>query len=71
MSYLECTSLLPGCLVTTNNRQCFISRQYLCQSSLLLAGVILFGLSQVNNYHGYVMFGDIRRYDDMAAISFV
>ena len=57
--------------MTTNNRQCFISRQYLCQSSLLLAGVILFGLTQVNNFHGYVMFGDIRRYDDMAAISFV
>ena len=49
--------LLLGGLVASNTSQCSVSRQYLCQSSLLLAAVILFGLSQVNNYQGYVMFG--------------
>ena len=46
--------------MSRRSRECFLSKQYLCQSSLLLAGVILFGLSQVENYNGYLMFGQVR-----------
>ena len=49
--------LVFGLVVTRNSRDCFISRQYLCQSSLLLCGLTLGLGTQVEDQSSYVVFG--------------
>ena len=60
-SYLGMTWIIGcymfGLVVIRKNRECFISRQNLCQSSLLLCGLTLCGATQVQDYAGNVMFG--------------
>ena len=60
-SYLGLTWIIGCCMfglvVIRKNRECFISRQNLCQSSLLLCGLTLCGATQVQDYAGNVMFG--------------
>ena len=36
--------------------ECSIGRQYLCQSSLALCGILIFSLSSVADYNSYVLF---------------
>ena len=47
---------LFGAIVVNHSKECQISKQYLCQVSLLLTGVSIFGLTAVEGYNGYVMF---------------
>ena len=46
-----------GLVVTRNSRECFISRQYLCQSSLLLCGLTLALATQIEDQSSYFVFG--------------
>ncbi|CAB3369791.1 Hypothetical predicted protein [Cloeon dipterum] len=45
-----------GLVVVRPSDQCLISRQYLCQASMVGIGVSLLALSTVQGYHGYVLF---------------
>ncbi|KAF4532380.1 hypothetical protein B566_EDAN004461 [Ephemera danica] len=45
-----------GLVVVRPSEQCLISRQYLCQASMVGIGVSLLALSTVQGYHGYVLF---------------
>ncbi|XP_025837038.1 monocarboxylate transporter 2-like [Agrilus planipennis] len=45
-----------GLIIVRPNTQCLISRQYLCQTSLIGIGISLLALSAVQGYHGYVLF---------------
>ncbi len=51
---LGCT--IFGSIVTNHSRECQISRQYLCQASLIITGVSIFTLTSVTGYNGYVTF---------------
>ena len=45
-----------GVLVVRNDSDCSISRQYLCQFSLILCGLALLALAHVQDYPGFVLF---------------
>lgn len=46
-----------GFLSVHNGAECRISKQYLCQASLLMCGLCILALTGVNqNFEGYVMF---------------
>ena len=46
-----------GLIVVNRSRECRVSRQYLCQASLIMAGVSVLGLaSAAEGYNGYVVF---------------
>ena len=47
---------LFGILVLINSKECRISKQYLCQASLLLTGIAILTFTAVTGYNGYVMF---------------
>ena len=49
--------LFGGLIVNgTNSLECKISRQYLCQTSLLMCGLTLLAFNAVDGYKGYVIF---------------
>jgi len=49
--------LVFGLIVVKNSSQCFISRQYLCQTSCLMLSIITLAFSSgLNDYSGYVLF---------------
>ena len=48
--------LLFGAVVVNKSKECSISKQYLCQASLLMAGVAILAFVAVDGYNGYVMF---------------
>ncbi|GJQ80008.1 hypothetical protein Trydic_g9481 [Trypoxylus dichotomus] len=45
-----------GLVTVKPSSQCLISRQYLCQASMVGIGISLLALSAVQGYHGYVLF---------------
>jgi len=45
-----------GLLVVRKSSECSIGRQYLCQSSLALCGILIFSLTTVTDYNSYVLF---------------
>jgi hypothetical protein len=47
---------LFGALVASHSKECRISKQYLCQASLLLTGVSVMAFTAVRGYNGYVLF---------------
>ena len=54
-----CGCCLFGILVVRKSSDCSISRQYLCQFSLVMCGLLLLALTHVRDYHGYVMFASV------------
>lgn len=48
--------LVFGFLTAKNSMQCMISRQYLCQASLIGVGLSILSSHAVHGYHGYVLF---------------
>ncbi|XP_043207248.1 monocarboxylate transporter 12-like [Amphibalanus amphitrite] len=45
-----------GVIVVRPSSQCWISRQYLCQATLLGIAISLMALAVIEGYHGYVLF---------------
>ncbi|KAK5641908.1 hypothetical protein RI129_010455 [Pyrocoelia pectoralis] len=45
-----------GLVIVRPSTQCLISRQYLCQASMVGIGISLLALSAIQGYHGYVLF---------------
>ncbi|XP_031354318.1 monocarboxylate transporter 2-like isoform X2 [Photinus pyralis] len=45
-----------GLVIVRPSTQCLISRQYLCQASMVGIGISLLALSVIQGYHGYVLF---------------
>ncbi|KAF5291585.1 hypothetical protein FQR65_LT01898 [Abscondita terminalis] len=45
-----------GLVIVRPSSQCLISRQYLCQASMVGIGISLLALSAIQGYHGYVLF---------------
>ena len=45
-----------GALVVSTSAECRISKQYLCQASLFMAGITILAFTAVEGYNGYVMF---------------
>ena len=50
---------LFGVLVVRQDSDCSISRQYLCQFSLIMCGLVLLALTHVKDYAGYVLFASV------------
>ena len=48
--------ILFGCIVVNNSTECRISKQYLCQAALFMAGVSILAFTAVEGYNGYVVF---------------
>lgn len=48
--------VLFGCIVVNNSTECRISKQYLCQAALFMAGVAILAFTAVEGYNGYVVF---------------
>lgn len=48
--------ILFGCIVVNNSTECRISKQYLCQAALFMAGVAILAFTAVEGYNGYVVF---------------
>ena len=46
-----------GIMIIRKSRNCFISRQYLCQSTLFLCGISLCGVTKISDFQGYILFG--------------
>ena len=46
-----------GVLIIRKSQDCFISRQYLCQSSLFLCGIIVCAVTTVTEFAGHSVFG--------------
>ena len=50
-------TLVFGFIIVKNSSECFISRQYLCQTCCLILSIIVFAFSSgVTDYSGYVLF---------------
>jgi hypothetical protein len=49
-------SFLFGAIVIVNSRECRISKQYLCQLALLMAGVVMLAFTSVDGHSSRVMF---------------
>ncbi len=47
---------LFGAIVVNHSKECQISKQYLCQASLLMSGLSTLAFTSVEGYNGYVMF---------------
>ena len=45
-----------GAVVVNNSTECRISKQYLCQASLFMAGIAILAFTAVEGYNGYVLF---------------
>lgn len=45
-----------GAIVVNHSKECQISKQYLCQASLLMTGLSILAFTAVEGYNGYVMF---------------
>eukprot|EP00095_Tigriopus_kingsejongensis_P005305 snap_masked-scaffold337_size202799-processed-gene-0.14 protein:Tk05305 transcript:snap_masked-scaffold337_size202799-processed-gene-0.14-mRNA-1 annotation:"low quality protein: monocarboxylate transporter 8-like" len=51
-----CGCFVFGCLVVSKSKECSISKQYLCQTSLFLCGISILAFTAVDGYNGYVVF---------------
>ena len=45
-----------GAIVVNHSKECQISKQYLCQASLMMTGLAIMAFTAVEGYNGYVMF---------------
>ena len=45
-----------GSVIVNNSMECKISRQYLCQISLLMCGITVLAFAAVDGFRGYVVF---------------
>lgn len=49
-------SCLFGSVAVNSSTECRISKQYLCQASLFMAGISILAFTAVEGYNGYVVF---------------
>ena len=54
--------IIFGIMIIRKSRNCFISRQYLCQTALFLCGISLCGVTKISDFPGYILFGPSRKY---------